>query len=65
MRDQIEVTMSSVVKWAGFFIVAIMAIWLAISPISPNFVQGRMTMGFVMIGLGYLIDIKRLLERRP
>ena len=44
--------------------VALMAIWLLTDDVQPNYVQGRMIMGFLMIILGYLIDIKYLLEDR-
>jgi len=62
MKRSTSETISQSLKVVGTIVVALMAIWLLTDDVQPNYVQGRMIMGFLMIILGYLMDIKHLLE---
>lgn len=50
-----------VLRGVGIFLVAVMVFWLATTNTAPNHVVNRIILGFVMIGIAYLIEIKDLL----
>lgn len=63
MDKTISQVIAQTLKAVGWTILALMAFWLMSDKIQPNFVQGRMILGVLMIATGYIIDIRDAVVR--